>query len=86
MSQENTVMMPTELTAANGGKGLMIGEFKVSRFLECGHCDHGQYQVSEDDYEICDLCNGEGGWNIEVDVDWTTIKAIYAKAVEHFAG
>ncbi len=72
-------LMPTELTAENGAKALLIGEFKETISLACPEC----YNDVEPDDE-CDICHGEGKYIQPVDVQWTTIKAIYAMAVEHF--
>lgn len=35
--------------------------------------------------EPCAYCGGTGLVSVDVAIDWTTVKAIYAKAVEHFA-
>ncbi len=79
-----TVVMPRELTAENGAKYLLSGEFSVGHFIECGHCDNGDAKLDEDDdYEECELCEGQGGFNIDIPIEWTTIKDIYAKAVQH---
>jgi len=76
--EDKMVMMPQRLTAANGGKSLMIGEFFESLTITCPHC-------GGDDEEFCDECETSGTETISVPVSWTTIKKIYAKAVEHFA-
>ena len=78
-----TVTMPRELTAENGAKGLLLGEFSVGDFIECGRCDHGDASGGGDEYEECEFCEGQGGHYVNFAVDWTTIKAIYAKAVKH---
>lgn len=72
------ILMPRELTAENGGKALMLGEFKESIELTCP-CVHGD--ESNDD---CELCEGDGTYIQEVIIGWDLIKAIYCKAVEHF--
>ena len=71
---KETIQMPTELTAENGGKSLMIGEFKVEVSYDCQEC-YG---------EGCCQCDEVGTFTQEVPVSWPTIKAIYAKAVDHF--
>lgn len=71
--------MPPSLTHENGAKALLMGEFHEQRqihnpaFCGCGETD-------------CDDCENEEAEMITVDVpvSWTTIKAIYAMAVEHF--
>lgn len=57
---DDRVLMPRALTAENGAKAAMIGEFTTV------------YAFSND-------------VNVPVTVSWTTIKEIYAKAVEIFA-
>ena len=48
--ETKTVMMPRELTAENGAKALLLGEFSVGDFIECGRCDGGDAS-SDDEYE-----------------------------------
>lgn len=69
-----TVMMPRELTAENGAKAALIGEFSINFPMKC--CCHG-----ED--EGCDVCEGMGEYMQPVNVPWVTIKEIYAAAVKH---
>lgn len=69
-----TVMMPRALTAENGAKAAMIGEFSIPVTVGCPSCAGiGR---------SCPVCNGSGAVRRSVDVPWTTIKEIYAKAVE----
>ncbi|EPJ4017645.1 DUF550 domain-containing protein [Klebsiella pneumoniae] len=70
------VMVPMRLTAENGAKGALSGEFSETKFVNCPEC------FGDDECETCD-----GSWRIEitVPVTWTTIKEIWAKGVEHFA-
>lgn len=76
--ETNTVMMPRSLTAENGAKKLFIGEFAEYEMIECPEClEHGP----DDD---CEMCSGNHQVQLTVPVSWTTIKAIYAKAVDHF--
>ena len=56
-------VMPNELTAENGAKGLLIGEF---------------YEEAEAYDEM------EGDYIIKVPVEWSTIKDIYKKIVDHY--
>ena len=70
-----TVMMPRKLTAENGAKSLMIGEFSEVVEVTCSACDQ--------DDEECDVCDGSGFYMQKVPVSWSTIKYIYARAVEH---
>lgn len=70
------VMVPKKLTAENGAKGVLSGEFSETKFINCPEC------FGDDD---CETCDGSGRIEITVPVTWTTIKAIWAKGVEHFA-
>jgi hypothetical protein len=70
------VKMPRRLTAENGGKSLMIGEFFEIHNQPC------LYEVCTP--KDCPICGGSGFVELKVPVSWTTIKAIYAKAVKHF--
>jgi len=64
-AMDNTTSnMPRSLTAENGAKALLIGEFKES---------YGIYN-EEEGYHHTE----------EVDVEWSTIKEIYNKIVEHY--
>lgn len=68
-----TVIMPRELTAENGAKAAMLGEFSIDFPMTC--CCHGE----QDD---CEVCGGSGEYMQPVNVPWTTIKEIYASAVK----
>ncbi|HHG0532567.1 TPA: DUF551 domain-containing protein [Klebsiella pneumoniae] len=70
------VMVPMRLTAENGAKGALSGEFSETKFVNCPEC-FGD--------EECETCDGSGKIEITVPVTWTTIKEIWAKGVEHFA-
>ena len=69
-----TVTMPRELTAENGAKAALIGEFSIHFPLkcECGGL-----------YDRCSVCGGTGEHLRAINVPWTTIKEIYAAAVKH---
>ena len=83
MSKETlTVMMPRELTAENGAKGLMSGEFHEVVTDDCPYCDATGYLDVDEEIE-CDCCNGAGHIERKVTVGWDTIKEIYAMAVKH---
>ncbi|EEJ5468924.1 DUF550 domain-containing protein [Salmonella enterica subsp. diarizonae] len=69
------VMVPKKLTAENGAKSLLSGEFLETTFISCPECFAD---------EECESCDGSGRIKIEVPVSWTTIKAIWNKGVEHF--
>ncbi len=70
-------IMPKELTAENGAKSLLMGEFYEIVELECGQCDQ--------DDDDCDCCDGSGTYTYRVPVSWSTIKNIYAMAVKHLS-
>lgn len=74
--ETKTVMMPRSLTAENGAKAAMMGEFTETVAVVCLYC--AEYEPPE----TCKTCGGEGVVEQEVFVSWTTIKEIYAKAVE----
>lgn len=67
--------MPLRLTAENGAKAALMGEFTEETSIPCTEC------FGDDE---CENCDGSGRILVEVPVSWTTIKSIYAKAVEHF--
>ena len=73
-----SIKLPTELTAENGAKGALMGEFLESIELDCPECECGDW---DDD---CEICNGSGSYVQSVTVQWSTIKEIYAKTVKHF--
>ncbi|EPT9139218.1 hypothetical protein ACVTKY_003241 [Klebsiella michiganensis] len=70
------VMVPMRLTAENGAKGALSGEFSETKFVNCPEC------FGDDE---CETCDGSGRIEITVPVTWTTIKEIWDKGVEHFA-
>lgn len=70
------VVVPKRLTAENGAKSLLVGEFSETEFIKCPEC------FGDDE---CETCDGSGSIEITVPVSWTTIKEIWAKGVEHFA-
>jgi hypothetical protein len=72
------VLLPRKLTAENGAKGLLSGEFFEKRERECPEC------FDDVDRVACDLCDGEGHIYDNTMISWTTIKAIYDKIVEHY--
>lgn len=76
VTQDGYVLVPKKLTAENGAKSALSGEFSETKFINCPEC------FGDDD---CETCDGSGRIEITVPVTWTTIKAIWAKGVEHFA-
>lgn len=65
-------VMPLTLTAENGAKCALAGEFKVSRTVRCHECGG----------EGCDDCADAGEFEEEITVPWDTIKDIYRAAVD----
>ncbi|WFX02522.1 hypothetical protein [Citrobacter braakii] len=69
------MLVPKKLTAENGAKSALSGEFSETKFINCPEC------FGDDD---CETCDGSGRIEITVPVSWTNIKAIWAKGIEHF--
>lgn len=86
----DTVAMPRALTAENGAKAALMGEFRQSTVEACEQCDgDGDCACDNTDHEDgcngdCHACSGEGTVPSSISIDWTTIKAIYAAAVKLF--
>lgn len=79
-NKENTVVLPKNLTAENGAKALLNGEFFETievaneEYCGCGECD------------FCDAFPDiEETVTLKVPVSWTTIKEIYNMVVSHYA-
>ncbi|RZN40411.1 hypothetical protein FEK48_13245 [Escherichia sp. E2593] len=69
---EGYCVMPKKLTAENGAKGALSGEFQVTHRILCQSCGGVG----------CEDCNEEGGWDGEITIGWDTIKQIHESAVE----
>lgn len=74
--RKTLIEMPRELTAENGAKEALSGEFfeEIELEVEC-------------DGEDCDEHDCDGDFHTfmqQVPVSWTTIKSIWKRAVEHF--
>lgn len=76
--------MPESLTAENGAKFALIGEFHEYFTHECPDCQgcglgpaspHAQGETK------CAMCNGAGEITERILVEWSTIKEIYKRAV-----
>ncbi|EAW2156154.1 hypothetical protein E0361_12265 [Salmonella enterica subsp. enterica] len=76
VTPDGYVLVPKKLTAENGAKSVLSGDFSEKKFINCPEC------FGDDE---CETCDGSGRIEITVPVTWTTIKAIWAKGVEHFA-
>lgn len=68
-------LVPAALTAENGAKASLVGEFTEVKYISCPEC------FGDDE---CESCDGSGRIKVEVPVTWTTIKAIWIKGIEHF--
>lgn len=69
------VILPAKLTAENGAKAALMGEFSELACVECPECEG----------DDCITCGGEGSVMEHVPVSWTTIKRIHDAVVQHFA-
>ncbi|MCG4430779.1 hypothetical protein LMJ97_00280 [Escherichia coli] len=76
VTPDGWVVVPKRLTAENGAKGALSGEFSETTFISCPEC------FGDDD---CDTCDGSGRIEIKVPVTWTTIKSIWDKGIAYFA-
>ncbi len=76
VTPDGWVVVPKKLTAENGAKGVLSGEFSETTFISCPEC------FGDDD---CETCDGSGRIEIKVPVSWTTIKTIWAKGCEYFS-
>ena len=86
-----TVSLPKELTAENGAKALLIGEFNESVEIRnpeyCGDsCEITETSCHADTCNNCSISKEFRNEYItqKVPVSWTTIKEIYKKVVNHF--
>lgn len=73
-------IMPKRLTAENGAKALLLGEFKLQSSHECPEC-----RELEEPSEGCEICDGEGEYGQNHVLPWDLIKFIYSKAVKGLA-
>lgn len=73
-------LMPTKLTAENGAKALLLGEFKLEVTTECPEC-----RELEEPLEGCEVCDGEGEYGQQHMIPWDQIKFIYSEAVKGLA-
>ncbi|HBA2721035.1 TPA: molecular chaperone DnaJ [Escherichia coli] len=76
VTPDGWVIVPKKLTAENGAKSVLSGEFSETTFISCPEC------FGDDD---CETCDGSGRIEIKVPVSWTTIKTIWAKGCEYFS-
>ena len=77
---EGYCIMPRRLTAENGAKALLLGEFQLEVTTECPEC-----RDLEDPLEGCEFCDGEGEYEQRHIIPWDQIKDIYSQAVAGLA-
>jgi hypothetical protein len=77
---EGYCIMPRRLTAENGAKALLLGEFKLEVTRECPEC-----RELEEPAEGCEICDGEGEYGQSHMIPWEKIKFIYSEAVKGLA-
>ncbi|WP_433884312.1 hypothetical protein [Pseudomonas vranovensis] len=77
---EGYCLMPRQLTAENGAKALLLGEFKLQVTRECPEC-----QELEEPLEGCEVCDGGGEYAQRHTIPWDQIKFIYSEAVKGLA-
>ncbi|MFJ2970749.1 SAM domain-containing protein [Pseudomonas fulva] len=73
-------LMPKRLTAENGAKALLLGEFKLEVTQECPEC-----RELDEPVEGCEICDGEGEYGQRHIIPWDKIKYIYSEAVRGLA-
>lgn len=76
------IRMPRKLTAENGAKALLIGEFSETvenpYYCKCGE--------GPDNCEACYIAeDNDIPETLTIPISWTTIKAIYDMAAEHLS-
>jgi len=70
-------LMPRRLTAENGAKALLLGEFKLEVTRECPEC-----LELEEPAEGCEICDGEGEYAQRHTTPWVKINFIYGETVK----
>lgn len=70
-------IMPKSLTAENGAKGALSGEFFTETHITCEECGG---DCDEDD--PCKHCDDLGVQTVRTVIGWSTIKDIYKMAVD----
>lgn len=77
---EGYCLMPRRLTAENGAKALLLGEFKLEVTRECPEC-----LELDEPADGCEICDGEGEYAQRHTIPWDIIKFIYSEAVKGLA-
>jgi DnaJ-class molecular chaperone len=85
---DKKILMPKNLTAENGAKAALMGEFFEKIYDPCTSCGGSgtieKYSPSSVGESLvgCEECGGSGRHERKIYVSWTTIKEIYKKTVE----
>ena len=74
---EGFVLVPRELTAENGAKAALMGEFSQNFPMYCWEC-HNDFSGDE----LCQACLNTGEVMHQVNISWTVIKEIWKKAIQ----
>ncbi|HDL6593662.1 TPA: hypothetical protein PXO57_004061 [Yersinia enterocolitica] len=74
---EGYCIMPESLTAENGAKGALSGEFFTEKDITCEECGGDR-----DEDDPCEYCNDLGVQTVRSVIGWSTIKDIYKMAVD----
>ncbi|MEX0297076.1 hypothetical protein AAH995_27825 [Pseudomonas putida] len=77
---EGYCIMPRQLTAENGAKALLLGEFRLEVTRECPEC-----LELDEPAEGCEICDGEGEYAQRHTIPWEQIRYIYSEAVKGLA-
>lgn len=77
---KNEIIMPKELTAENGAKGIFIGQFSETFEMTC-LCEPCEKNYND---LPCEVCNDTGTYLQTTIISWSNIKDIYKLAVKHF--
>ena len=77
MENSESVLLPRRLTAENGAKSLLMGEFSETIIISRPRC------LDMDENENCIFCDNSGEIENKVFIQWDTIKNIYKKIVEN---
>ena len=72
------VWVPKKLTAENGAKKALYGEFEETVVMDCPDCK-GAGHIHEIN---CEECNRAGQYTIWLPVSWTNIKDIWEKGID----
>lgn len=80
----DTVILPRKLTAENGAKALLIGEFSQKFPTFCYECmGEGVVELEDGNKYMCKECEGRGEYTEEINISWVNIKKIYDTIVKN---